>query len=1086
MKKLLRSSILASLCLCMFYASAQEKTYKYTYDELGRLTKVEDSINGDRSYTYDPAGNRTNVAVSSISSSSSSSVVSSIASSSNLPVIIQAESYSDMFDVFTQDTSDVGGGKNVYNFNNTDWMSYQNSVVTVPATGSYQLTYRIASTNGASGIELRELATNALIDVAKPPNTGGWQTWVDVTRTITLTQGGHTFKLVSQSGGNLNINWFRIDNVNSSSSSSALASSSTSLSSNASAPAGSSSSVTITSTSSSSSKTSVASSTPITSSSSSKAPGSSSSSSSSLVISSPGAPSYSELTAGSAKFTWAPSSMAGVGYQCTVNNWVNTVPCSSGITLYTLIPNQTNTFLVRAVYSGVFSSPSSVDVPAPAVSPPGALRFGSIVAAPTSGSATISWDPSSTPGVSYEYSYDSSQGNWSSPSPATNTTVSVTLPSPGRSYDVIVRALLNGVRSTGIHDTLVIPAFSVANPGIPKIESITYTTATASWAPSTTPGATYEYSLYANGPWSPISTTTVGLTNLASGGGYNFTVRALAAGQYSDQISQTFQTLFYDIGPTGTPAIIDGTLSSGSVSMKWAPSGTQDATYEWTVDGWVTVGANSLPRADNQCTLNNLLPSHSYRFEVRVLAPNGRRSSPMYLDFTTPAAPAPLTMVGSLNVGAKTVNSVFISWQPATGNPDADSYEYSLNNTNQWSTLGKVTSATISTGLSPDTPYTISVRARNSGGISNNTIQGSFRTNAPLVSLAMAGVLGVGVSTTNSVGISWQPATGNPGPDSYEYSLDNSSWIPLGMTTSATINTGLSPDTQYTIYVRAKNSGGPSNALQGGFRTKAALAPLVMVGSLGIGTITSNTVDISWQAATGNPVATSYEYSLNDSNQWINVGDIRTITVSAGLSPNTSYKISVRARNASGPSNGALTGGFKTPAIPLVLAGPLRLYGYTTTSLSISWDAATGNPGPDGYEYSYNNNDPWTFLSSSSITLSGLSPDTSYTLYVRAKNAGGTTGSIGGTWKTPPVLLPKPQNARCYQNWGPGAWQGKWDAVPGAHHYVFKEVNKPEVTLYSTNTGPTPMNQSTKPCSWVQACDAAGRCGEPQYEFSNY
>jgi YD repeat-containing protein len=43
--------------------SIVSKTTKYTYDVLGRLTYVEDSQNGNRDYDYDPAGNRTSVAI---------------------------------------------------------------------------------------------------------------------------------------------------------------------------------------------------------------------------------------------------------------------------------------------------------------------------------------------------------------------------------------------------------------------------------------------------------------------------------------------------------------------------------------------------------------------------------------------------------------------------------------------------------------------------------------------------------------------------------------------------------------------------------------------------------------------------------------------------------------------------------------------------------------------------------------------------------------------------------------------------------------------------------------------------------------
>lgn len=51
--------LLSSLPLSLF---AQTNTITYTYDELGRLTFVNDSVNGNRDYDYDKAGNRLNVA----------------------------------------------------------------------------------------------------------------------------------------------------------------------------------------------------------------------------------------------------------------------------------------------------------------------------------------------------------------------------------------------------------------------------------------------------------------------------------------------------------------------------------------------------------------------------------------------------------------------------------------------------------------------------------------------------------------------------------------------------------------------------------------------------------------------------------------------------------------------------------------------------------------------------------------------------------------------------------------------------------------------------------------------------------------
>ncbi len=56
-----------SLLLCSALLSAgafaASQTLYYTYDELGRVTYVEDSVNGDHDYDYDNAGNRTVMAV---------------------------------------------------------------------------------------------------------------------------------------------------------------------------------------------------------------------------------------------------------------------------------------------------------------------------------------------------------------------------------------------------------------------------------------------------------------------------------------------------------------------------------------------------------------------------------------------------------------------------------------------------------------------------------------------------------------------------------------------------------------------------------------------------------------------------------------------------------------------------------------------------------------------------------------------------------------------------------------------------------------------------------------------------------------
>ncbi len=49
-------------CCLLANPTLAQQTLEYHYDELGRLTYVTDSVNGNRDYDYDPAGNRINTA----------------------------------------------------------------------------------------------------------------------------------------------------------------------------------------------------------------------------------------------------------------------------------------------------------------------------------------------------------------------------------------------------------------------------------------------------------------------------------------------------------------------------------------------------------------------------------------------------------------------------------------------------------------------------------------------------------------------------------------------------------------------------------------------------------------------------------------------------------------------------------------------------------------------------------------------------------------------------------------------------------------------------------------------------------------
>jgi len=89
----------------------------------------------------------------------------------------------------------------------------------------------------------------------------------------------------------------------------------------------------------------------------------------------------------------------------------------------------------------------------------------------------------------------------------------------------------------------------------------------------------------------------------------------------------------------------------------------------------------------------------------------------------------------------------------------------------------------------------------------------------------------------------------------------------------------------------------------------------------------------------------------------------------------------------------AVTGGQgNSDTTPPSAPGNLRVTGTTSTSVSLAWNASTDNVGVTGYDV-YRNGTRITTVTGTSYTDTGLSPSTTYTYTVRAKDAAGNVSS---------------------------------------------------------------------------------------------
>jgi uncharacterized delta-60 repeat protein len=122
-----------------------------------------------------------------------------------IPAKIEAENWSSMFQVGTENTTDEGGGINVGYIDPGNWVEYN---ITAPVEGSYQLHLRLASPHANSKIDIRS-ANGTLLATVQVPVTGDWQKWQTVIVPINLRAGNETVRLISTGTGYWNINWLQ-------------------------------------------------------------------------------------------------------------------------------------------------------------------------------------------------------------------------------------------------------------------------------------------------------------------------------------------------------------------------------------------------------------------------------------------------------------------------------------------------------------------------------------------------------------------------------------------------------------------------------------------------------------------------------------------------------------------------------------------------------------------------------------------------------------------------------------------------------------------------------------------------------------
>lgn len=466
------------------------------------------------------------------------------------------------------------------------------------------------------------------------------------------------------------------------------------------------------------------------------------------------------------------------------------------------------------------------------------------------------------------------------------------------------------------------------------------------------------------------------------------------AGNVSQYSTFTFVTLAKP--PEG---IFVSSVNPSSINVGWTvsfptnPAGTnyvaQMSSTNFTAG---TLFSSQTIRVASAAIVTGLSPNTTY--SIRVLALNWAGAS----STTTIASTATLTNFPGIigyNVFATSL-SVILSGNSAGTSIAVTTGTGGNEFTATTSSVGVQDAGNttlILTNLIPNSAYTVKTRAVNYGNIASSS---SLVTSSTTLA-APPGVTGFQVFTTsiavtlnangNPIGTQIMVATGTGG----NFNVANSSVGLIAGTNTTLTLLGLSPNTLYGIQAGAVDSSVTASTQS--TLVTAATTTLAVTPSVAGFQVFTTSISVTLNANT-NPigtrivVATGTNGDFSIANSSIGVLDSTVTTLSLfGLSTNTAYGIQAGALNPTGSTNAiSVTASTVTLAVPPSVTG----FQVFTTSIAVTLGL---NTNPAGTTLAVTTGNFAVTNSSSGLgtvfVLSGLSPNTTYSVLARAVNANG-------------------------------------------------------------------------------------------------
>lgn len=594
-----------------------------------------------------------------------------------------------------------------------------------------------------------------------------------------------------------------------------------------------------------------------------------------------------------------------------------------------------------------------------------------------------------------------------------------------------------------------VPAKTTAN----TISASTQTSATVTWTNGTFTDsnlldvskdnfATFVTGFNALG----VTGASFAITGLTSGTAYQVRIKGKNAYGESQEFSNVLTFTTIPAAPVLNPLANIG-QTSGTASWQKV-TGATSYLVDVSKDNFSTFiqPYNAFEVSSSNVAFTGLAEGTEYQIRVRSVNTSGASVNSTPSSFATIPS-NPLAVAATLI----TATSFTANWNPVTG---ANSYkvELSADNFSTISSTNLVASGNSFsfTDLSSGNFYSYRARAINSTGLSS----GNSNVIA-LATLPLAPSLDpVTAITQTTATLNWQAVVGATNFQ-LDLSKDNFSTFiqPYNNYNVSTNNfqlIDLNPGTTYQFRVRSSNASGTAPNFSISSFITIPSNPVSKAPSL----VTSTSFIANWDAV-ANPNVSSYTIELSNNN-FTSILKSESVTSGIsyefiGLTSGTPYSIRVRAKNANSLSSGNsnIVNVMTTP-IPPTLESVSNV-GQTTAL--VKWPPVTG---AGIYRVDISKDNFSTFVApyngfespTTSITLSGLSSGTTYTVRVRAVNSGGSSApSDAKEFITiPPEPIAKEATAKTSTT-----FTANWDVATTATSYTIELSDNNFTSILKSN-----------------------------------